>query len=148
VVGQQNAEELFAETEVCFRLDLPENLPKRAVPADVRHRVFVGAKKLFEAIALLKEAANVVFSVRRDPLAIRFLITHDHAPFPTGSSSTASDLFESNSTEPQPTARKQLVTAAAEALSGLDAPFTIGSSETGGLCLEICLPKERHGSSD
>jgi signal transduction histidine kinase len=71
------ANELFAESKMRFRLDLPQEVPARALPPDVRHNIFLIAKEALTN-ALRHSGGGIVFvQVQADDRNFKLVIADD-----------------------------------------------------------------------
>jgi signal transduction histidine kinase len=80
------ATELFADSPTRCRLDLPPNVPARALPPDVRHNIFLIAKESLNN-ALKHSGGQVVHvEVKTDGLAFKLVVADDGKGFDVGES--------------------------------------------------------------
>jgi signal transduction histidine kinase len=78
------ATELFADSPTRCRLDLPPNVPARALPPDVRHNIFLIAKESLNN-ALKHSGGQVVHvEVKTDGLAFKLVVADDGKGFDVG----------------------------------------------------------------
>ena len=85
------ANELFAESAMRCRLDLPQDLPDRALPPDVRHNIFLIAKEALTNALRHSGGTTVFLQVQTDGNNFKLVIADDGKGFDAEASTAGSE---------------------------------------------------------